>query len=98
MSAHPYKHLEGRTEWKVLDRAISDLAKNGDLQELTPRRYILGYLVKRLLEHESASLREAPHNGRKTNANGIHSLVSGNRTHRRLRRPKRRPAPTALAM
>ena len=48
MSSHPYKNLEHLSAWKVLDRALTELVENGDLKELTARRYILGYIIKQL--------------------------------------------------
>jgi hypothetical protein len=83
MSSHPYKHLEGRPEWKVLDRALSDLGKNGDLQELTPRPYLVGYLLKCLLDSAGARLDRYAENGKRNGVNG-HRLRNG------LARPPRR--------
>jgi hypothetical protein len=36
--------------WKILDKAIADLADNGDIEETTQRYYIIGYLIKILDE------------------------------------------------
>jgi hypothetical protein len=38
------------TAWKVVDESISDLVANNDIKEMTPRPYIVGYIVKRLME------------------------------------------------
>jgi hypothetical protein len=43
---HPYKAFQGTPLWKRVDRAISALVKNGDLQETTGREYIVGYICK----------------------------------------------------
>ena len=50
---HPYKQLERLKAWKVLDKAIKDLAANGDVEELTARRYIVGYLLQKLDEAQA---------------------------------------------
>ena len=70
MSDHPYKHLEGRPEWKALDRAISNLVRNGDLVESTPRAYIVGYLLSRLDTLPKFKAHTA--NGHKDATNGYH--------------------------
>jgi hypothetical protein len=43
---HPYQAFEGSPTWKRVERAISDLVKNGDIQEATRREYIIGYICK----------------------------------------------------
>ena len=48
MSEHPYREYEGSTVWECLNDGIADLAANADIKELTDRRYIVGYLAKRL--------------------------------------------------
>jgi hypothetical protein len=47
---HPYKHFEGKSIWKVLERGIGRLVDNGDLVERTRREYIVGYLCKQVAE------------------------------------------------
>ena len=47
---HPYKDLERLKAWKVLEKAVKRLVANGDLEELTARRYIVGYLLRELQE------------------------------------------------
>jgi hypothetical protein len=44
----PYERFEGTKAWQVLDLAFDDLVKNNDLQELTHRRYLIGYLLEAL--------------------------------------------------
>ncbi len=48
-ATHPYASLEGSPVWDALDRALTHLVHNGDISELTARRYITGYLTKSLL-------------------------------------------------
>jgi hypothetical protein len=45
---HPYKQYEGEPIWRVVDKAVRELTKNGDIQETTPRKYIVGYLCEKL--------------------------------------------------
>ena len=47
---HPYVEFEDLQAWRLVDRAIDDLVENQDLEELTPRHYIVGYIVKMLAE------------------------------------------------
>ena len=47
---HPYERFTGTREWTVIDRAISELADNRDLEETTAHPYIVGYLCKALEE------------------------------------------------
>ena len=44
--SHPYIRFESDPLWSILERAIADLAANGDLQEATDRAYIVGYLCR----------------------------------------------------
>jgi hypothetical protein len=45
---HPYEDFESIQLWKIVDKAIGDLVKNGDIEEKTRREYIVGYICKRL--------------------------------------------------
>ena len=56
-STNPYKAFEKTDAWRVLDRGIKDLVKNGDVEEHTARQYIVGYLTKLLSE---AGISETP--------------------------------------
>ena len=48
MSEHPYQEFEDTRYWKVVDQAINDLSENGDIQEMTTRMHIVGYICKLL--------------------------------------------------
>lgn len=50
-SVTPYEVHRDCEVWKVVERAISDLVKNGDLIERTRRDYIVGYICKKLREN-----------------------------------------------
>ncbi|USK32580.1 hypothetical protein LIT25_18540 [Bacillus sp. F19] len=43
---HPYKEYENTELWNLISKGIDDLSENQDLQELTRREYIVGYLCK----------------------------------------------------
>ncbi len=47
--SHPYENYESHRYRKLLNKGISDLAKNQDLTERAARPYIVGYLCKLLL-------------------------------------------------
>lgn len=47
-----YKKFEQLIAWSVIDQAISDLAENTDIIEQTDRRYIVGYLLKKLSDNK----------------------------------------------
>lgn len=47
-SASPYEIYKGTSVWKIVDKAIDDLAENGDIVETTRRDYTVGYLCKKL--------------------------------------------------
>ncbi len=51
-SDHPYGQFEGTRQWSVLDRALSELIKNSDLEEKTRREYIVGFLCNALSANE----------------------------------------------
>jgi hypothetical protein len=44
--SRPYQEFEGTPLWKAIDKGISDLVENQDLQEMTPRAYVVGHLCK----------------------------------------------------
>ncbi len=45
---HPYVEYEGTALWWNIESAISDPVRNNDLEERTPRPYIVGYICRRL--------------------------------------------------
>ena len=47
---HPYSIYEGTPTWKMVDSAINDLIKNGDVIEQTSHDYVVGYLCKAFAE------------------------------------------------
>ena len=47
---HPYVQFVDTDAWSILNAALDELVKNGDLVEQTNRDYIVGYLCKALAE------------------------------------------------
>jgi hypothetical protein len=47
---HPYYEFEETAIWKVVDDGISELVANQDINERTLRRYIVGYLIKCMVD------------------------------------------------
>jgi hypothetical protein len=47
-SNFPYEMYMDAPVWEVVNAAIDDLVKNGDLVETTRRDYIVGYICKKL--------------------------------------------------
>jgi hypothetical protein len=47
---HPYAAYEGSPLWKVVNKAIAELVKNGDLSETTAHPYVVGYICKKISE------------------------------------------------
>ncbi|HEY2785106.1 MAG TPA: hypothetical protein VGJ05_09045 [Fimbriiglobus sp.] len=60
MNTHPYQKYEETMAWKIIDEAISELVSNRDLKEMTARVYIIGFLVKRLVESGTIQLAHFP--------------------------------------
>jgi len=48
MPSHPYSQYERLSAWKVIEKELDALVKNGDLRETTARPYIVGSLCKAL--------------------------------------------------
>ncbi len=55
---HPYTLYERLEAFRVTERALAELVDNQDVEETTPRPYIVGYLVKAL--SDAGLLRETP--------------------------------------
>ena len=48
----PYAQYTNHPAWSVVEQALDDLVENQDIAELTLRRKIVGYLIKRLNEQK----------------------------------------------
>ncbi len=53
-----YIRYQSEPAWRIIERGIRDLVRNTDLEERTPRQYVVGYLCKLL--RESGVLRTLP--------------------------------------
>lgn len=51
--AHPYEKFEHTRLWAVINKGIDDLVENDDIEEMTQRENIVGYLCKLVTELES---------------------------------------------
>jgi hypothetical protein len=51
MMEHPYKNFESTKLWSILMKSINELVENNDIDERTPREYIVGYLCKQIEEN-----------------------------------------------
>lgn len=51
---HPYEKHENTKQWKKVNQVIDELVENQDIEELTKREYIVGYICKKLAETEEA--------------------------------------------
>ncbi|WP_169793155.1 hypothetical protein [Planococcus kocurii] len=49
---HPYEKYENTELWKKLDQVLDELVENQDIEEITKREYIVGYICKKLIETE----------------------------------------------
>ena len=45
---HPYVEFERTPLWRAIDRAVSDLEENQDLNLTELREYVVGYICKQL--------------------------------------------------
>lgn len=52
MIESPYKHLSSLEAWKVIKDALKKLENNQDIRISTKDEYVIGYLVKMLLENK----------------------------------------------
>ena len=49
---HPYKKYENSKMWDVVASLLKDLVDNNDIELLTPKEYIIGYICKGFSEHK----------------------------------------------
>jgi len=56
VAEHPYAKYMSSPLWRIVSGGIRDLVKNGDLRELSPRDYIVGYLCKMLARQGRSKL------------------------------------------
>ncbi|MGE7837252.1 hypothetical protein [Viridibacillus arvi] len=51
--SHPYNQYEHTRMWAVINKGIDDLVENNDIEEMTKREHIVGYLCKLVTELET---------------------------------------------
>ena len=51
---HPYKDLENHPNWKILKDGIIALEENEDLALKTNTDYVVGYLLRKLIEKDDS--------------------------------------------
>lgn len=51
----PYKDYMDATAWKVIESALADLVENKDIVITTHQDYVIGYLVKALVDNSADS-------------------------------------------
>jgi hypothetical protein len=56
----PYEEFERVPAWAILEQAIASLVRNKDLVEQTDRRYIVGFLIKKLNENGILTPKDPP--------------------------------------
>lgn len=50
---HPYKKYEKTAIWSSVWTAIEALVENNDLEEMTAREYVVGYICEKIEESEN---------------------------------------------
>ena len=53
---HPYKEYENSKTWNAVARLIKDLVDNNDIELLTPKEYVIGYICKGLSKQTTKEL------------------------------------------
>lgn len=49
----PYDRYKDTKEWIVIEKAIQQLIRNGDIQLTTSIDYIIGYIAEQLLDKQN---------------------------------------------
>lgn len=49
---HSYEKYENTELWKKVNQILDELVENQDIEEITKREYIVGYICKKLIETE----------------------------------------------
>ena len=52
---HPYKAYENTALWKSIDAALADLERNRDVEVMTSRERVVGYLCQQLGGNQASS-------------------------------------------
>jgi hypothetical protein len=63
-SDFPYLALMTHPAWAVIDGALGELESNNDMELTTARRYVVGFLIQKLIDHDL--LQSPATNGQRT--------------------------------
>lgn len=55
LTGHPYREFADSPTWRSVEAALTALVRNGDLELMTQKEYVIGYICKRLKESNSTS-------------------------------------------
>lgn len=53
---HPYQDFETDPRWKVIQKGINELEENQDISVTTAPYYVVGYLMRKIIESEQAGI------------------------------------------
>ncbi len=48
----PYDKYKSTEEWQIITKAIQELIENNDINLRTPNDYIIGFIVKQLVDKQ----------------------------------------------
>ncbi len=51
----PYDKYKNTEEWQIISKAVQELIENNDIKSLTPNDYIIGFIVKQLIDKQNGS-------------------------------------------
>ena len=47
----PYDKYNSTEEWRIIGKSVQELIDNDDIKLLTPNDYVIGYIVKQLVDN-----------------------------------------------
>ena len=47
----PYDKYKSTEEWRIIGKSVQELIDNDDIKLLTPNDYVIGYIVKQLIDN-----------------------------------------------
>ena len=51
----PYDKYKSTKEWRIIHQLQQELVDNDNIKLLTPNDYVIGYIVKQLVENENTT-------------------------------------------
>ena len=55
MKNHPYRQFEDTNNWRIIESSLNELIINNDIELLTPKEYVIGYICMRLANNDNSS-------------------------------------------